>query len=79
MNIKIVDVIENENTILIKKKDLIERFERMLDDGQFMEEIENVCIKLAHSNKKVTAIKFVRAIFGLGLKQSKDFVDNILY
>lgn len=41
------------------------------------EEVENELRNLVAEGKKIEAIKKYRVITGLGLKESKDYVDNI--
>ena len=47
-------------------------FIKKIDD-----EMKDEIIKLVEANKKVKAIKKVRDITGMGLKEAKDYVDKL--
>ncbi|MDY4950037.1 MAG: ribosomal protein L7/L12 [Clostridium cadaveris] len=64
--------IESKLNTIIEHFGITDPFIKKIDD-----EMKDEIIKLVEANKKVKAIKKVRDITGMGLKEAKDYVDKL--
>ncbi|MDM8311574.1 ribosomal protein L7/L12 [Clostridium cadaveris] len=64
--------IESKLNTIIEHLGITYPFIKKIDD-----EMKDEIIKLVEANKKVKAIKKVRDITGMGLKEAKDYVDKL--
>jgi ribosomal protein L7/L12 len=65
--------IESKLDRIIEHLGLPEPYTRSIND-----ELKDELIKLVEANKKVKAIKKLRDVTGMGLKEAKDYVDRLI-
>lgn len=72
-------LMQKQKWTLKESKDYVDRLIREVEENQYeSQSLDEIVMQLCLAGKKIEAIKLIRKKTGLGLKESKEYVESLI-